>query len=242
LTQLATKVGYSLACNQSQIRFTSADLGLLRYWSGMPVFRSRNTAPTYADQTISNFSTVQGETLPVPGHQKAIRTITGINRRGQIVGAVDDGSSLPSQLGQSSVYPFFGQQISDQVVTSQAHAQAILTGMTQANRFNYQATATLSGTTSVRQGMPIVISGIDSNQDGMWWVQEVTHKILSEGYSMDVCLGRDSLGDSGQRPIQGSAVAYTPQNPYAYSIVNAPATQLLNKRWRAATMSNVNVS
>jgi len=145
-------------------------------------------------------------------------------------------------MGYNSVYPFFGQQISDQVVTSQYHAQAILSGLTQKNRFHYQATATLSGLTTVRQGMPIVITGIDTNQDGMWWVQEVTHKIGSEGYSMDVCLGRDSLGDSGQRPVHGTAVAYTPKNPFAYAITNAPATRLLNRRWRAATQSNVDVS
>jgi hypothetical protein len=242
LTQLANKVGYSLACNKSQIRFTSADLGLRRYWSGMPVFQSRNAAVTYLEQSISRFTALQGEALPIAGHQKAIRSVTGLNPQGQIVGAVDDGSSLPSQLGYSSIYPFFGQQISDQVVTSQAHAQAVLTGMTQANRFNYQATATLSGLTSVRQGMPILLQGIDKNQDGMWWVQEVTHKILSEGYSMDVCIGRDSLGDSGQRPVQGTAVAYTPQNPFSYSIINAPVTQMIGKRWRAATVSNVDVS
>jgi hypothetical protein len=242
LSQLAAKVGYSLACNKSQIRFTSADFGLRQYWSGMQVFHTRNSAPAYSDQSITRFSTVQGEALPIPGHQKAIRRLSGLDSSGQIIGAVDDGSSLPSQLGQSSTYPFFGQQISDQVVTSQAHAQTILAGMTQANRFHYQATATLSGRTSVRQGMPIVLQGIDTSHDGMWWVQEVTHKILSEGYAMDVCLGRDSLGDTGRLPTQAPGVAYSPQNPFAYSIINAPATRLINRRWRAASQSNFDVS
>ena len=242
LTQLADKVGYSFACNKSQIRFTSADLGMRRYATSMPIFRSRNAAPTYLDQSITCFTTLQGETLPINGHQKAIRTINGLNPQGQVVGAADDGGSLPSQLGIGSIYPFFGLQISDQVVTSQAHAQAILAGMTQSNRFHYQATATLSGMTSVRQGTPILLQGIDTNQDGIWWVQEVTHKIASIGYSMDVSLGRDSLGDSGHRPVQGTSVAYSPQNPFAYSISNAPVTQLINKRWRAVTQSNVDVS
>lgn len=241
LTELAAKVGYSLAVNKSQLRFTSADLGMKRYWSSMPVFRSRNVTESFSDQSISRFQVIQGEALPLDGHVKAARSITGLNNQGQVVGAFDDGSSLPSQLGISSVYPFFGQQVSDQVVTSQAHAQAILAGMTQRNRFHYQATATLAGLTSVRQGMPIVLEGIDTNQDGVWWVQEVVHKISTDGYSMDVCLGRDSLGDTGHRPIQGTAVAYTPQNPYAYTIANAPATRLINRRWRAATQSNVDV-
>jgi len=241
LTALAAKVGYSLAVNKSQIRFTSVDLGMKRYWTGMPVFHSRNTVVNFGDQSISRFNSVQGETFPIAGHTKAVRSINGMDRNGNIVGWADDGSSLPSQLGRNTVYPFFGQQVSDQVVTSQSHAQAILAGMTQANRFNYQATATLAGLTTVKQGMPIVLQGIDSNQDGMWWVHEVTHKISTDGYSMDTCLGRDSLGDSGHRPTQGTAVGYTPNNPYTYTVTNVPATRMINKRWRAATASNVDI-
>jgi hypothetical protein len=86
-----------------------------------------------------------------------------------------------------------------------------------------------------------VISGIDTNHDGTWWVQEVTHKIAQSSYSMDVSLGRDAIGDDGTRPIQGSSVAFTPLNPFAYTIANAPPTILVNNRWRAAYASNVDV-
>ena len=94
---------------------------------------------------------------------------------------------------------------------------------------------------AVKQGKPIIIKGIDSNQDGVWWVQEVTHKILSQGYSMDVSLGRDSLGDNGLRPVQQTKVAYTPNNPFSYSISNLPETKLINNRWRAAYQFNVDI-
>jgi hypothetical protein len=242
LVQLANKTGYSLACNQTNVRFNSVDLGLRQYGPGMPVFRTRNAAPSFLNQSISAFQGVQGEALPVAGSTKAVRQINGYDvRTGQIVGAVDDGSNV-SQLGADWTYPFFGQQISDEVVVSQAHAQAILAGKAESNRFTYQATATLSGLTSVKQGMPLMIRGIDTNQDGVWWVQEVTHKILSQGYSMDLCLGRDSLGDNGTRPVQATAVAYTPQNPFAYTIANVPVTKLVNNRWRAAFQSNVDIS
>lgn len=242
LVQLAAKVGYSLACNQTNIRFNSVDLGLRWHGPGMPVFKSRNIAPSFLSQSISRFNSLQGEALPVAGSTKALRYVSGYDMRtGQIVGAVDDGSNV-SQLGADWTYPFFGEQISNEVVSNQAHAQAILAGKAEQNRFNYQATATVSGLTSVKQGVPVMIRGIDSNQDGVWWVQEVTHKILSQGYSMDLCLGRDSLGDNGIRPVQGSAVAYTPTNPFSYNIANAPETRLINNRWRAAFQSNVDIS
>lgn len=244
LIQLANKVGYSLACNKSQLRFISVATAMKANWAGMPVFRTRNAAPTYYTQSISQFQALTGETAPIPGHTKAVRSITGINpQTGQVVAAANDGTGLrSSQLGQNLVYPFFGQQVSNQVVNSQGTAVATLQGMTECNRFNYQATATLAGLSSVKQGMPITLLGIDSNNDGVWWVQEVVHKIASTGYSMDVCLGRDSLGDSGARPVQGTAVAYTPNNPYVYTATNDPPTVLLNKRWRAAHSFNVNVS
>jgi len=208
----------------------------------MPIFKSRNVAPNFLDQSITRFTTIQGEALPLSGGTKALRQINGVDRRtGQIVGAVNDGQNLPSQLGDTLISPFFGQQISDQVVVSQAHANDILNGMAQRNRFNYTATATLTGLTAVKQGKPIIIKGIDSNQDGVWWVQEVTHKILSQGYSMDVSLGRDSLGDNGLRPVQQTKVAYTPNNPFSYSISNLPETKLINNRWRAAYQFNVDI-
>jgi len=242
LVNLAKMTGYSLACNQTNLRFNSVDLGLRRYGPGMPVFKSRKVAPNFLDQSITRFQTIQGEALPISGGTKALRQISGVDSRsGQIVNAINDGQNLPSQLGQTTVYPFFGQQISDQVVVSQAHANDILNGMAQRNRFTYQATATLSGLTSVRQGTPLIIKGIDSNQDGAWWVMEVTHKIVSQGYSMDVMLGCDSLGDSGVRPVQTTKAAYTPQNPFAYTIANVPETKLINNRWRAAHQSNVDI-
>lgn len=241
LTQLATKVGYSLACNKTTMRFTSVDLSMRRYWSTMPIFRSRNTAPDYGQQTMSQFQAITGEALPLNGHTKAVRNVSGIDlTNGHIVNAHNLAlGSAP--LGSNVTLPFFTQQISDSVVSSQGHAQDVLAGIAQTNRFPYQATATLSGLTTVRQGVPVVISGIDSNNDGTWWVQEVVHKINFGSYAMDVSLGRDALGDNGLRPTQGVLVAYSPSNPFTYTIANAPPTKLINNRWRAAYSSNVDV-
>lgn len=242
LTQLAAKNGYRLACNKTMVRFVSVDLAMQRYWSTMPVFRSRNVAPSYALQSISDFKAVTGETFTQHGQTKRVRHVSGMDlRTGQLVGAVNDGSDL-DPLGENSNYPFFTEQISDTVVSSQGNAQAVLTGMLQTNRFAYQATAILSGLTAVRQSVPIVISGIDASTDGTWWVQEVTHRIRAESYSLHVSLGRDAVGDTGMRPIQGSSVAFTRSNPFAYTIANAPPTTLVNNRWRAAYASNVALS
>jgi hypothetical protein len=96
--------------------------------------------------------------------------------------------------------------------------------------------------TVVKQGMPIILNGIDSNNDGIWWVHEVTHKISTVGYSMDVVLGRDSKGDNGMRPVQTPGVAFSPRNPLSYAVGNPPPTKLVNNRWRAAFSSNVNIT
>lgn len=241
-TQLASKVGYSLACNKTLIRFNSVDLAMRRYSSSMPVFKSRKVAPSYAEQTLTQFKALTGESPGVSDNVKSVRYISGMNlATGQIVGATNDSTSM-SSLGKTAIYPFFSEQISTAVVSGQGHAQNILAGMTEANRFSYQATATLSGLTAVHQGMPVVISGIDTNSDGVWWVQEVSHNILNESYSLEVCLGRDSKGDSGLRPSQGTSIAFTPRNPLSYSIANAPPTRLVTNRWRAAYQSNVGLS
>jgi len=235
LNQLANKLGYSLSCNKSLLRFVSVDTAMRNFWPGMPVFNSRNTQPSPAAQTLTEFQSLQGEALNLNGHTKTIRQINGIDlTSGNVVGAINDGTSI-QKLGVMAPYPFFGQQISDTVVSSQGSARATLAGMAQCNRFVYQATATLSGLVTVRQGTPLLIRGIDSNNDGVWWVQEVTHKIKMPSYSMEVCLGRDSLGDSGTRPIQTTGVAYSANNPFVYAAHNAPPTILVNNRWRAAS-------
>ena len=51
LVQMASKTGYSLACNKTMIRFMSVDLAVANYWSTMPVFISRNVAASYAGQS-----------------------------------------------------------------------------------------------------------------------------------------------------------------------------------------------
>lgn len=242
LTEMAKRTGYSLACNKTMIRFVSVDLAMRGYWQTMPVFLTRNTAQSVIQQNVSQFKTLTGEALDLTGHTKSIRSINGLDlRTGQIIGAVNDGSNI-TPLGQTTVYPFFRDQISDTVVSSQGHANAVLAGMAQNNRFAYQATATLTGLTAVKQGVPVVLSGIDSNSDGTWWVQEVTHNIGQPGYFMEVSIGRDSRGDSGLRPTTGTSVAFTPQNPFAYTVANAPPTKLVNQRWRAAYQSNVGIS
>jgi len=241
LIQLANKNGYSLAVNQTLLRFVSVDAALRAYGPSMPLFKTRNTAARVVQQGITSFQAVTGESFTTPGASKAVRTIAGVNPlSGQIVGAINTGTE--TILGQDVVYPFFGQQVSDVVVNDQAHARSVLAGMAEYNRFNYKATATLTGMTVVKQGTPIVLNGIDSNNDGVWWVQEVVHQITSAGYYMDVCLGRDSKGDSGMRPVQTPAVAFSPRNPLSYAVKNAPPTKLVNNRWRAAYQSNVNIS
>lgn len=240
LIYLARKNGYSLAVNKTLLRFISVEAGLRSYWASMPTFRTRNTTGSVAAQGVSNFQAVVGETFTAPGTNKAVRTIAGMNSAGEIVGAVNTGPRVI--MGNTAVFPFFNQQVSSEVVTSQANAQAALTGMAEANRFPYQATATLTGMTVIKQGMPLVLNGIDSNNDGIWWVREVTHKITSVGYSMDVCLGRNSKGDSGLSAVQTPGVAFSPKNPLAYTVSNAPPTKLVNNRWRSSTQFNVNVS
>lgn len=242
LISLAKKLGYSLSCNKNLVRFVSITAAMTQHWGTMPVFKSRNAAPLTSQQGITRFQSVNGESLNLPGHTKSARSINGLDiNTGQVVGAYDDGTSM-STLGTTRRYPFFMQQISDTVVNSQGSAVATLAGMTERNRFQYQACATLTGLTSVKQGMPIVLLGLDNNESGVWWVQEVKHKIKTTGYSMDVSLGRDSLGDSGLRPTGANAVAYSASNPFAYAIHSAPNSVLIRGRWRSASQYNVYVT
>jgi hypothetical protein len=96
----------------------------------------------------------------------------------------------------------------------------------------------LSGDATVVQGMPIVLTGLDTKDNGMWWVHEVTHNIQRSSYTMDVRLGRDSSGDSGLRPTTSSDVAFSTNNVFAFAMANIPATRLVNNRWRSAFQAN----
>jgi phage protein D len=242
LTQLGTKTGYTLACNKTMLRFMSVDLSMQNYWQTMPVFQSKKVAPSPANQTLTFFQSLTSESLTASGVTKAVRHISGMDlSTGQIVGAVNSGAGT-TPLGKNQNYPFFSQQVSTQVVNSQGHAQDTLSGMYEDNRFAYQATAIISGLTAVRQGVPIVLYGIDSTSDGTWWVQEAVHTIKTPSYSIHVSLGRDATGNTGLLPTLGSSVTYSPSNPFSYTLANAPPTVLVNNRWRAAYASNVSVT
>ena len=242
LVSLAQKLGYTLACNQTLLRFTSVDAALAQSWNSMPIFRNQVSAPSLSYQTLQRFKAIQGESLNLPGHSRATRTAGGINPlTGQVI-TVTDNASAVSAMGKSVPYPFFTQSQTDLVVNDQFQGQASLAGLQQQNRFHYLAEATLSGDASVVQGMPIVLTGLDAKDNGVWWVQEVTHEIKVNSYIMMVQLGRDSSGDSGARPVTSKAVAFDEGDPFAYALANIPPTTLVNNRWRSAYQSNTQVA
>jgi hypothetical protein len=236
MVQLADKVGYTLSCNKDLLRFTSVAMAMNQNWANMPLFPSRNTQPVVSGQGITRFQSLQGEATT---GTKAFRSIAGLSTDSNQMVAAYNNASVTSILGDQRNHPFFAQQVSDTVVSSQGEAFAALAGMAESNRFNIQGAATLTGLTSVTQGMPIVLTGLGTNDSGMWWVQEVCHNINSKGYYMDVSLGRDSTGDNGVRPVLPNAVAYNTQNPFAYAVHQAPKTVLVQQRWRSATAFNV---
>lgn len=64
LKLLAKKIGYTLAVNESTLRFISVDTATSQYWPSMPMFRTRNSASEFAFQSISAFHVVQA--MPCP--------------------------------------------------------------------------------------------------------------------------------------------------------------------------------
>lgn len=237
LVELADRLGWLVMCNKSQIRFMSYDRALARNSTVVPTFRTKNSASLSSQETISSFNVLQGETVPNPSGTKALRVVSGVDPRLSKPYTVQNDASGLSIIGNTTTAPIFTAMHTDIVTSDSISAQQQVDSATQSNRFHIQAQAVVNGDPSVTQGIPVILLGIDSNSDGVWYVEKVIHHLEFMSYTMTLTLGRDSHGDSGYRSKQSPIVSWSLLDPYATNNIIPPQTILVNGRWRAASQS-----
>jgi hypothetical protein len=237
LVSMAQKLGYSMSCNKTLLRFTSVDQALKQNWATMPIFQNqRSNLNTHAYESLVSFQALQGEATGLNGN-RSLRLAGGIDpRNGQVIKVSNDPSTM-STMAASVPPPFFSTVSPDVVINEQGQGNASLAGLAQQNRFHYQACAGLTGDPSIVQGMPIVLTGLGRKDDGAWWVQEVVHKFRVSAYTMDVLLGRDSSGDNNARPNASYQTVYSPTNPLTLALAASPPTILVGNRWRSQSQA-----
>ena len=238
LMSLADRLGRSLAVNQTSLRFMSLEKIMQQSTATIPTFWTRVAAPDASYATLSSFRALQGETAQVGENSKAIRIVSNVDRLlGKFTVSVDPFDPL---LGASSPAPAFRTYETGVPSGNAGIARESLVGKQRDNRFYIQAEAVVAGNVKVTQGMPVLLLGLGSMHEGLWYVQSVVHRIHSSNYISELSLGRDAVNDTGQRPVRppDQKVGITDQNAFSAS---PPQTVLVNGGWRAAFNSVVTV-
>lgn len=235
LISLTDKLGWTLACNQTRLRFLSLEKIMGQSTSSMPTFWTKNAAPHPSLFTINSFEVTQGDTAQPSVNRKAIRVVSNVDRA---TGKIFTVTSTPPSplLGVSSPEPVFHVYETGTPADDQATATFALENITRKNRFYVQALATVAGNATLTQGIPVVLLGLGSTHSGTWYVQKVTHSIGAKNFISTLCLGRDAQLDNGVRPAHSPNIASEITDANAFS-APVPPTILVNGGWRAAYAS-----
>lgn len=208
-------------------------IGFTFYASGIRlVCKHRQTNPTQIRGLVASynyrggttglpiFTPVVGATNPTGG-ELAVRQIGGIDPRTlQPIVAEQSGSPQSTYLGSTVNTPVF-TRTDHSTVTSLSQALARVRGSGESNQLYITASATGAGNPAISQGSLIYVENANGSQNGLWFVIRVEHVITTTNYTMQLDLGRDSLG--GVTAISGQL-----------GIDNPPKAQLRNATWVAA--------
>src|ERR1019366_6998583 len=137
-----------------------------------------------------------GETSP-DGGQLANRFAANINpRTTSVMYSAQSGTPTPTTLGGIVPPPVFNRA-EHYMADTLAESDTKMVGTSQDNQLYLTATARAVGDPTISQGSLIFAQNANGSQNGLWWVCEATHVIDTKTYSLDVALGRDSLGVTG---------------------------------------------
>jgi phage protein D len=204
---LANRIGYTFYCSGIQL-----------------VFKPRQTNPLQTRGLVASYD-YRGDPGGLPvfeptlgvqqplGGELANRQLAGVNPRlTQVVYAQQAGSPAPTILGSQVELPIF-RKTEHFTVTSQNEANARVQGAGQANQLYITACATASGNPLISQGSLIQVLNANGSQNGLWFVKKAMQTIDTKTYSMQLDLGRDSLGSRG---VVGTIGLQPESPPQAY--------------------------
>lgn len=185
---LAQLIGYTFYCNGTQIVFKPRQTNPNSLSSLAAIYDYLNDPAS-----LPVFNPTVGATSPTGG-ELANRQLAGINPRTvQIIYATAAGSPASTMLGSATVTPVFNKT-EHCTVRSQEEAQAKVNGIGALNQLFISATATAGGNAFVGQGSLVYVQNANGSQNGLWFIEKVVHTFTAQTYSMDLVLGRDSMG------------------------------------------------
>lgn len=199
---LAKRIGYTFYCSGVQL-----------------VFKPRQTDPSNLSGLIASynyradpgslpvFTPTLGATSPAGG-QLVDRQSASINpRTNQVIYSHVSGNPSPTILGSTINTPIF-RKTEHFTVSSQEEADAKTAGAGLSNQLYLTATALANGNPLISQGSLIYVMNANGSQNGLWFVEKAVQLLNTSTYSMDLCLGRDSLGAAAV--IDGTSQIKTP--------------------------------
>ena len=214
--ELAYRIGYTFYCNGTQL-----------------VFKPRQTNPNTIPSVVGFydyradpagfpiFTPTLGATSP-GGGQLENRQLAGINpRTNTVTYSQVSGSSDTPILGLSQETPRFNKT-EHFTSNNQAENLSRLTGAGNHNQLYLTASATLPGNPMLCQGSLINVANANGSQNGLWYIKKACHTMDLQTYTLELELGRDSLGPTSY--INGVTATKT-----------VPPVTLSDNRWVSQT-------
>ena len=196
LVRLTKQNGYTLFANKTTVcAYNPVDV-MLANLASYPIFNYIYGRGNKFG-TLLKFHAVLGD----EGAGEETNTAHGVlgvdPRTGEIVGALDSGTAM-RRLGRTHTTPRFSKFGVGTPVHNSSEAQDTARGRARTHRWTQRATAQVVGNVRVTQGSGVVLKGVGTEDDGVWFTHKVTHVLTTEEhpqqwrYFMDLDLRRDS--------------------------------------------------
>lgn len=182
---LAQRIGYTLTSVGTTLQLRKRSTSMKNDGLAIPVL-----SPSLF--TLNELKTSYGATSP-QGGDLAMREVWGVDmRRNQ---PIYKKQSPPSpKFGTASAEPVHNRIVTGHVASSLAEASAKLEGLAEANRLYISGAATAPGNVRVRAGALVFVKDVSLADWGFWFVKGVEHTIQGHDHTMEIDLGRDSVG------------------------------------------------
>lgn len=166
------------------------------------------------------------------GEQRHNNVLTGTDRRTGYPFSVTGGVAV-GKLG-SKQYGAVGETYHDLNVSTPEEARWKAQGLAEMARFNMRATALGEGSPRIHQTWPVLLSGVNAQYEGTWFVHKATHRLVPTEYTMELELGRDAFGSTGNVPDPRARRIVADRNtPTGRPKSAYPPSVLVGGQWRA---------
>lgn len=191
LIKLARMVGYVVASSKVTVFFIDPTKVIVNTGSAVPI--------TSMDSTRQNPGVIAG-TMTVGAKGNVTQFTNTIVRSMDSMGVPTQGASSydlrTSYLGKFTIEPPTTRYDPDRCPYDQAGAQVIANSQNRPEMWPMQSQLLCKGNGSLRPGVAAAMYTGDNQISGLWLTRSVVHQLGRTGYTMDVCIARDSVTNS----------------------------------------------